>query len=351
MKSTLLLFAVAVPIGLAGYLVGQNATSSPQESPALSVSPGENRPPGIEGVGYVEPRSEIRRLTFKAGGVIAVCRVEVGQHVQKGQLLAALANEDQTCAVRVAEQELELARAEEANVLKGIDAPQIEAARNRAAAWRHRVEFLEGQFTRNEALFADRKSISEVEYRRAAMDFHAAQAELGAAEAEVEHLTHFVRQEDKRLAQAKVALAQARLAQRKAELEDTVLLAPFDGTVLEILHREGEAVASEAREPVLLFADLSTLRVRAEIDERYVQHLRLGQEVVVHGRNLSDQTAQGRIAVLKQVMGPKTVFSRSASERKDLDIVQVLIDLDSTFQAPVGLRVDVTIAFSEPNTP
>ena len=42
-------------------------------------------------------------------------------------------------------------------------------------------------------------------------------------------------------------------------------------------------------------------------------------------------------------MGPKTVFSGAASERKDLDIIQVLIDLPQEFHAPIGLQVDVDI--------
>ena len=41
------------------------------------------------------------------------------------------------------------------------------------------------------------------------------------------------------------------------------------------------------------------------------------------------------------MMGPKTVFARVADERRDLDVVQVLIEMGPDFQFPVGLRVDV----------
>jgi hypothetical protein len=94
---------------------------------------------------------------------------------------------------------------------------------------------------------------------------------------------------------------------------------------------------------VIVFADVSRLRVRAEIDERHAHGLREGQAAVVFGRNLGGQRFPGRVSCVKRLMGGKTVFARTASERKDLDAVQVFIDFDAPFVAPVGLRVDVAI--------
>ncbi len=96
-------------------------------------------------------------------------------------------------------------------------------------------------------------------------------------------------------------------------------------------------------EPVLLFGDTSKMRVRAEIDERFVQQLAVGQAALVHGRNLPGKTYRGKIAYLERLMGDKTVFTRSSSERKDLEVLQVLIDMEPSFRCPSGLRVDVTI--------
>jgi hypothetical protein len=42
-------------------------------------------------------------------------------------------------------------------------------------------------------------------------------------------------------------------------------------------------------------------------------------------------------------MGDKTVFVRTPSERKDLNVLQVLIDLGPEVRAPAGLQVDVQI--------
>ena len=94
---------------------------------------------------------------------------------------------------------------------------------------------------------------------------------------------------------------------------------------------------------MVLFGDLSRLQVRAEMDERLVQHLAIGQEAVVYGRNLGDKAYPGRVVLLEKLMGDKTVFTRASSERKDLDVLQVLVELGSDLQVPAGLQVDVRI--------
>jgi hypothetical protein len=98
---------------------------------------------------------------------------------------------------------------------------------------------------------------------------------------------------------------------------------------------------------VSVFADLSGYRVRAEVDERYMQRVQPGQKATVYGRNVGDHEYAGRVVLVKQLMGGKTVFAHAASERKDLDAAQVLIDMAAGFAAPAGLRVDAAIEVEE----
>jgi hypothetical protein len=95
--------------------------------------------------------------------------------------------------------------------------------------------------------------------------------------------------------------------------------------------------------PVLVFGDQSKTRVRAEIDERWVYLLKKGQHAEIYGRGLGPGRFQGKTVLIKSIMGKKTVFSRESSERKDLDVLQVLIETESPLSAPVGLQVDVDI--------
>jgi hypothetical protein len=61
---------------------------------------------------------------------------------------------------------------------------------------------------------------------------------------------------------------------------------------------------------------------------------RLGQSGV--------QRLQGKI------MGDKTDFSRASSERKNLEIHQVVIEMGMGFRAPAGLQVAVRIIVAAP---
>ena len=111
----------------------------------------------------------------------------------------------------------------------------------------------------------------------------------------------------------------------------------FDGKVLEILKREGEAQRPTDGEPAVLFADLRGLRVRAEIDERHARGIKVGQEARVFGRGLRQAVFPGKVVAVREIMGKKTVFARTATERKDLVALGVEQELRVR---PKGIRAD-----------
>jgi len=117
---------------------------------------------------------------------------------------------------------------------------------------------------------------------------------------------------------------------------------PISGLVLEVLRRPGEASGPLTPDPVLLVADTSHLRVRAEIDEMSAMALETGVPVrVVCPGSAGSYT--GVVCAVRQCMGRKTVFARTARERRDLDTRDTLIDLPPGTILPIGLRVDVEI--------
>ena len=296
----------------------------------------------IRALGYIEPVSELRRLVFKVDGVIGDCRVDVRTIVKKNDVLMVLRNQSERAAVALAEMELAVAIAERNQLFAGAPSFQIKAAADKQELLDEHVRHAKKQFDRSKALF-ERKSLSEEESDRAETDLIRAKKSLQQAVSELEHLKNLVRPVDQAVVEAKVQRAEAQLASARQRLADTILTAPFDGTVLEILRREGEGSRMVDREPVIIFADNLRLRVRAEIDERHVSRLRQNQKAIIFGRGIGDAIVDGQLTLIKGIMGPKTVFSGAASERKDLDIVQVLIDLPPDFYAPIGLQVEVDI--------
>lgn len=93
-----------------------------------------------------------------------------------------------------------------------------------------------------------------------------------------------------------------------------------------------------------MLGDLDRLRVRAEVDETQALLVGEGAAAWIGGPNLHGREMEGRVAGVKPIMGPKTVFSRAAAERQDLEMRQVFIPLPAGTALPVGLKVDVRIS-------
>ena len=296
----------------------------------------------IRGVGYVEPVSQIRHLSFQVSGVIRECRIAVGDRVRAGDVLMVLENSEQHQAVQAAERELELARAKRDLTLLGPHPSQIEAAQRRVTSLEHQRKFRQAEMDRAIQL-QERQSISISDYESATANARVLEAQHQEAQAALRYLETFVRGEDKCVAEAEVAFAATRVAVARQRTANTMLVSPCDGTILDVLRREGEASEPATLKPVALLADLTTLQVRAEIDERNAVRLRPGQRVLVSGLNLANRTAEGCITTVMPLMGKKTVFTGAATELKAVDVIQVLVKMPPEFDTPVGLRVDVTV--------
>jgi ABC exporter DevB family membrane fusion protein len=337
----LLFLALAATCGSSLLFALRRAATSPPAQVAASTLGG----PGggaLEGLGYVEPASEIRQLYPKTGGVIKACYVKVGDVVRAGDLLLALHDEKEASAVALARRQLEVARAEEAQVKSGVHEQRVRAAEKAVARLEAEYRHAAQEANRTRRIYL-RRAASQSDLEAADSRRSQLEASLRQAEAELRHLKNYVRDVDEALMRAKVRQAEASLALAEQQLRDLRVLAPFGGTVLRLLKRPGEGVRMIELEPVVLFGDLSRLRVRAEIDERFVQELRVGQAAEVYGRNLLGKTYPGRVVELEKVMGGKTLFSKASAERKDLSVLQVVIEMERGFAAPVGLQVDVRV--------
>lgn len=298
----------------------------------------------IQGIGYVEPTSEIRRLVFRHEGILGEYKVDIGQQVKTGDVLANQKNDEEQAAVTLAESQLVAAQAELEKVLAGVNPYEIEAKKSA-----ERVSVLDSEYARRKLerinKLMDGKFASEDERDLAETNAKLKRAESQRSSAETRYLTNYVRDVDKRVAEAQVAIAKARLQSAKQHLLETMLVAPENGTILEKILRVGESTfAAGSPEPALLLGNLSNLRIRAEIDENYALTLREGQKAIIFGRGLGEREIPAHVALVKKIMGKKTVFTKAATERKDIDVIQIFIEPDGELQLPVGLEVNVKIA-------
>lgn len=342
----LLLAAALVSAGVLSALGWQHAASRGRVGPSdprPTAGGGEAAGKWIEGIGYVEPQSELRRLTFKTSGVIVRCGPGPGDLVRGGEVIAELDGAAARVAVESARRKLEHARTRLGELRAGEHPYLIQLCERAIDRLREQARHLRAESDRLAKATAQ-GAASDNERNEAASK--ATQAEIALREKEAELLFQKtkVRPEQVAVVEAEVRQAEVLVAEAEQRLADTRLVAPFDGVVLRYSKREGEGVSPlMPPEPVVLFGDVSRLRVRAEIDERYARQVTTGQRAEIYGRNLEGRVHRGRVVEVERVMGDKALFSRSASERRDLHVLQVVVELGDDFTAPVGLQVDVRV--------
>lgn len=135
--------------------------------------------------------------------------------------------------------------------------------------------------------------------------------------------------------------ARADLALAEQALDRTRIRAPSDGTVLQIEARSGETVAPNPLVPVAVIGDLSKLRVKAEVEERDISKIRIGQLVVVRSNSFPDQEFTGKVyRIAKSLAGPQ-LGPRGPRRPNDLDVLEALIEMDTSGVLLPGMRVDV----------
>jgi multidrug resistance efflux pump len=173
-------------------------------------------------------------------------------------------------------------------------------------------------------------------------DYDVAEARLKEAHRQEELVNAPPVSEDLAKADADVTSAENRLRTVSERLSKCTVKAPITGTVLRVLLRPGEAFSTITPKPLFTMSDLSGRRVRAEVDEKDVTKVRVGQRAVVTSDAHSTRKFYGTVSRLAASMGRKKVASGDPAEKADRDVLEVMVDLDETAnQLPVGLRVVV----------
>ena len=210
--------------------------------------------------GYVVARTKAS-VSAKTAGRLAFLSVSEGSYVHRGEVIARLDNADFQAGVAQAQ----------ANVATA-DATVIEATADRDQTDRDAARIREIR-TRNPNLMSQQDL--ETYTSRAA----GAVARFNAAVAR------------KRSAEAALRLAQA-------SNENTIIRAPFTGTVLRKDAEVGEVVAPSVgggltRGAVVTMADLSTLEVEVDVNEAYISRIANGRAARITLDAYPDTTFRG----------------------------------------------------------
>lgn len=251
--------------------------------------------------GQVEPlpEAEVRVHARLAGRIVEI--PEPGTRVEEGQVVLRI--DAAPVAAELAE-----ARSQRLAALESLRAARDAAELTARRAATDRELFDQGALTR-QRWDESRASLSE------------ARARLASLESEVP---------------LRVDSLDLRIEELAAQTEASAVRAPLSGTVYRTQFKKGEQVS--VGDPILWLADLSRLRVRANVDQVDLGRVRVGQTVLVSSNAWPGRTWTARIAELV----PHVVVKENRSVAEGLALVE-----PPTQGLVPGMTVDVDIVVED----
>lgn len=245
--------------------------------------------------GTVQPvDSRVSQVRSLARGRLIEVRAKVGDRVRAGQELARIDNlEAGELTAQLASARAELQRYK---ILLAAQAKQID---------------------RNQKL----SEIGAAPHK----DYEQGQAEYQALE------------ESQRSQEAVIAGLSARLrrfgksASDPAISVETAITAPFDGIITKAVTAPGEVV--ETSTELFTVADISRVWVQAEVYEKDLGRLQVGQSAIIHVDTYPDEPFAGKVTYISDALDPQT---RTAKVRCEVanDRFRLKLDMFATVQLP-----------------
>lgn len=293
-----ILAAIAIAIVTVGYLWMRSARVV-EVNVALAEVVGEGGAAsvGITANGYVVARTQAS-VSSRITGRLAYLGVEEGSVVRSGEMIARLQNDDYQAVVRQTQAEVLRAQAALA---------EAEATRDQLAR-----DLRRGRSLLQDSLTSERE-VEDLE------------AQLTASEARVG------------VQQAMVQSAEASVGVAEANLENTFIRAPFDGTVLRKDAEVGEVVAPVAtgggltRGAVVTMADLETLEVEVDVNEAYIAQIANGQPSRITLDAYPDTDYPGEV---------RQIVPTADRQRATVLVKVSILEKDTRILPEMGARVD-----------
>src|SRR5213594_4934640 len=277
--------------------------------------------------GRVEGASETTQVGAAADGILKTVYVKEGQRVKRGTLLGEIACDELQASLQTAIAEADGARQTRTRILRGARDEEKKIASEKTAAARATFEEAKSRQEMQRALF-QREQVSRATYEQAVRDLGVADANLQAAVRTEELLAAPPLEEDKARADAEVQAAEGRVRTAQERIGKCSIPASIDGTVLRVYARRGESFSTVTPRPLFSLADTSTRRIKAEVDERDIDKVLVGQNVLIQADALDGKRLNGIVVRISAMMGRKSISTGDPSDKSDRDILEAVVGLD-----------------------
>jgi HlyD family secretion protein len=246
----------------------------------------------IGGAGLTESSQENIAIGTSRAGIVRHLKIEVGDKVEKGDVLFVMDDRDAQAALQQAKAQLQQAYAE------------VQNRRNQYT--------LVQNVTDTRAISTDEKN-----QRRDALS----------------------------VAEASVAVAEASVKAAQVNVDLHTTRAPFDGVVLTKNIRVGEyAGTGQMTEPLLRLGVINPMHIRVDIDENDAWRFKDGAKAVAFVRGNPDIKVDLNFVRVEPYVRPKKSLTGDSTERVDTRVLQLIYAFDPTDKPIyVGQQMDVYI--------
>jgi multidrug efflux pump subunit AcrA (membrane-fusion protein) len=293
-----LVVVVVVGLGAGGIVAERHLAAAP--SPVNSTK--ADSPPWVQ---VVRPRRvtvaqrlqtnatleafEEADLFAKVSGYLSDVRVDIGDHVKAGQVLAV---------IDIPEMEQELA---EAKAQLESKQSSLESARRQLDHYKANITLQNALLKRREELGAAGHFISDRTLDEVRANAEIAKADLGVAEANLA------------LAANQVDVAAATVEKIKTLLAYTQIVAPFDGVVARRQVNRGDLVqaatvtrTTPSAGSLFTVQRIDTIRVFCDVPENDVPHLHIGDPAIVKPSGFDGKPFIGQVTRFSLRLDPET---------------------------------------------
>jgi HlyD family secretion protein len=250
-------------------------------------------------------------------GIVKRIAVQDGANVRTGDIIIELDHSVESARLALAQARVRT----QAEDVKGVRS-QIRSAETKAQNYRERYERLKNIF---ESGAETRQNLdnAKTDYETAARETERLQSSLQSAESRLNELN------------ADVRVNSAQIAQK-------VLKAPSDGVVLKLTPNAGSAVAVGAS--VGDFAPKGAITVLCEVDELFVNSVKVGQKAGIRLQGNSDIITDGVVMAIGPYLKKKSLFSDEAGALEDRRVRDVRVRLNNAGTLLLNSRVECVIA-------
>jgi HlyD family secretion protein len=291
--------------------------------------------------GRVEPKGRELRIAAPSPATIKDVLVELNDRVRKGDLLIRLDDDELKAKLAAAKAEAAVRAAERnAAEVRGLALERRKAEDSLYSAERGAFD---ARIELDRLISLARKgeiAVEEIDKGREGVtstDEKVERERTNLIHVQSKNLPALTREE------AALAAARADVAVVSTALERMHIRSPIDASVLELHAKIGETAgaAAGADSALLVLGDTAHLQVRAEVEERDVRKIYVGQAATVKSDAFPDRTFDARVSVTARALGAPQLSARGQRKQTDVDVLEVILDLDDGVPLLPGMRTDV----------